>query len=74
MLEDSSNSMVNMAISLDPLQANKALGAIDRERMNRQKAALQPMADKYMPQYRAEERKAATASNAGGDYSADEFE
>ena len=74
MLEDSSSSMVNMAISLDPLQANKALGALDQERMMRQKAALQPMADKYMPQSRAEERRPATASNAGGDYSADEFE
>ena len=29
MLDDSSNSMVNMAISMDPLDANKALGAID---------------------------------------------
>lgn len=29
MLEDSSNSMVNMAISLDPLTAHKALGQID---------------------------------------------
>ena len=26
MLDDSSNSMVNMAISLDPLTANKVLG------------------------------------------------
>lgn len=40
MLEDSSNSMVNMAISMDPLTANKALGQINQEALNRQKQAL----------------------------------
>ena len=35
LLEDSSNSMVNMAISLDPLDAQKALGRIDQEALQR---------------------------------------
>ena len=31
MLEESSNSMVNMAISLDPLTANRVLGQVDQK-------------------------------------------
>ena len=31
MLEDSTGSMVNMAISLDPLAADKVLGAVDQK-------------------------------------------
>jgi hypothetical protein len=37
MLEDSSNSMVNMAISLDPLTANRVLGKVDQKALDRQK-------------------------------------
>ena len=31
LIENSSNSMVNMAISMDPLQANRVLGALDQK-------------------------------------------
>jgi len=34
-IENSSNSMVNMAISMDPLQANRVLGAIDQQALRK---------------------------------------
>ena len=66
MLEDSSNSMVNMAISLDPLEANKVLGQIDQKALLRQKQAMAPLVDKFIP--------AGSVTPPTGDYSADEFE
>lgn len=42
MIENSSNSMVNMAISMDPLQANRVLGAIDQSALQKQKDAIEP--------------------------------
>lgn len=40
MIEDSSNSMVNMAISLDPLSAENALRRVEREILAKQKKAI----------------------------------
>ena len=40
MLENSSNSMVNMAISLDPLTANRMMGQVDQKALQKQKEAL----------------------------------
>ena len=40
LLEDSSGSMVNMAISMDPLQADRVLGALDHGALAKQKEAL----------------------------------
>ena len=43
LIEDSTNSaMCNMAISLDPLSAEKALGGVDRKALQKQKEAMQP--------------------------------
>ena len=46
MLENSSNSMVNMAISLDPLTANRMMGQVDQRALQRQKDAMAPLLDK----------------------------
>ena len=40
MLENSSNSMVNMAISLDPLTANRMMSQVDQKALQKQKEAL----------------------------------
>ncbi len=49
MLEESQNSMVNMAISLDPLTANRVLGKVDQKAMDKQKKALKQNFDKIYP-------------------------
>ena len=45
MLENSSNSMVNMAISLDPLTANRMMGQVDQKALQKQKEALMDKMD-----------------------------
>ena len=41
LIEDSTNSaLCNMAISLDPLSAEKALGGVDRKALQKQKDAI----------------------------------
>ena len=40
MIEDSSNSMVNMAITMDPFSAEQKLRKIDQMALDKQKAAL----------------------------------
>jgi len=64
--------MVNMAISLDPLSARKALGKVDQEKLRRQKAALAPLMDEILPERNV--YKPGGAKTPTADYSADEFE
>ena len=45
MLENSSSSMVNMAISLDPLTANRMMGQVDQKALQKQKEALMDKMD-----------------------------
>ena len=74
MLEDSSGSLVNMAISLDPLSANKALGHVDQKLLQKQKQAMAPLVDKFLPSASANKTGNGSTTPTGGDYSADEFE
>ena len=74
LLEDSSGSLVNMAISLDPLSANKALGYVDQKLLQRQKQAMAPLVDKFLPSASANKTGNGSTTPTGGDYSADEFE
>ena len=74
MLEDSSGSLVNMAISLDPLSANKALGHVDQKLLQKQKQAMAPLVDKFLPSASANNTGNGSTTPTGGDYSADEFE
>jgi hypothetical protein len=44
MIEHSSNSMVNMAISLDPLTAAQVLPKVEKDRLEQQKKAIKEAA------------------------------
>jgi hypothetical protein len=79
LIETSTNSMVNMAISLDPLAANKAFAAVDKNRLAAQKQAMQSAAKSALPQTMLmgspDPKVKGRASNISKpDYSADEFE
>lgn len=50
LIEQSSNSMVNMAISLDPLSAENALRKVEQEMLAKQKEAIQATAKQVLPE------------------------
>ena len=82
MLENSSNSMVNMAISLDPLSANRMMGQVDQKALQKQKEAMAPLLDKMnigggrlsTVESGTESGVRPTTAVTMDNYSADEFE
>ena len=74
--------MMNMAISLDPLSAERALGRVNHQQLQKQKEAMEPAMNMIIKanQHNRDEKHADTpadlreASTPNDGYSQDEFE